>query len=85
MDVLVVVLLTFLGTGLGWWMARLDRKIEDTNAIVRRELRPNGGHSVHDRIGAIEARLVDGDHRMRAIEKSVDGTRDKLAEMWAID
>ena len=47
--------------------SELDKKVEDTNDIVRRELRPNGGDSVFDRVSAIEKRMVAGDKQFEQL------------------
>ena len=62
----IAITLLVAGTGvllavIGWfaraWAARVEQQISDTNAIVRRELRPNGGQSMWDRMTHVEGDL----------------------------
>ena len=39
--------------------ARSEKLLADTNEIVRRELRPNGGESIFDRVTNIESSLTE--------------------------
>ena len=81
---LVGVLLTSIGAGIGWYLRQLGArisglkaKIDDTNQIIRRELRPNGGVSMFDRVTEIEHRLRDGDHTMKNLATNIQQLLDK--------
>ena len=56
----------------GYWLRKLDKKIDDTNAIVRRELRPNGGVSIFDKVTDIQERLKDGDYILNDHAKRIE-------------
>lgn len=43
---------------------RLAKRIDETNALVQRELRPNGGSSLRDVINRVEANVDDAVHRL---------------------
>ncbi len=68
MELILAITLGALVTGIGYFLVRLERRVDDTNRIVRQELRPNGGTSMFDRIANIEQRLVNGQHRMDSHE-----------------
>ena len=74
---LIVALLGVIISVGGWLYRRLDRKVDDTNQIIRRELRPNGGDSMFDRVTEIEHRLRDGDHTMKNLATNIQQLLDK--------
>ena len=69
---LVGLLGTALLSGFAYWLHKIDKKLEDTNAIVRRELRPNGGLSIFDKITDMQERLKDGDYRFSDHAKRIE-------------
>ena len=77
MEFVVVALLGVVISGGGWLYRRLDRKVDDTNQIIRRELRPNGGVSMFDRVTEIEHRLRDGDHTMKNLDANIQQLLEK--------
>ena len=59
----IVLALTIIGRAvLGAY--RLAKRIDETNTLVQRELRPNGGSSLRDVINRVEAKVDDAVHRL---------------------
>lgn len=89
---LVACLLTALLGGLAYHFRRIDarlaalkQKIDDTNDIVRRELRPNGGDSIFDRVSLIEIRLRDGDYRMGVLAGRIEDIQRDVKTVVKLD
>jgi len=68
MEILLATALGALVAGIAYFLARMERRVDDTNKIVRQQLRPNGGDSIYDRVTSIERRLVDGAHQMDGLD-----------------
>ena len=62
----------------GYFYLRLERKIENTNSIVRRELRPNGGESMFDKVDVIEKRLINGSFQMDSLDVRLQNIEHKM-------
>lgn len=55
-------------------LLRMEGRVKRVETIVARELTPNGGESLRDRVVRIEARMWVRDHRTAAhIERDGDG------------
>lgn len=68
------------------WTETLNKLVagqEEINAVVRKELMPNGGGSVKDAISRIDKSVEALHHRMRAGEKRFEEIEDRLPERIA--
>ena len=76
--VLIAIIAPVIVSMVGYLYIRLERKIEDTNAIVRRELRPNGGESMFDKVESIEKRLINGSFQMDSLDVRLQNIEHKM-------